>query len=533
MKPFLMGAETEYAVSGRNGAAHLSARDVYSLLFKALQSECHWLSDVNGGEAVYLENGGRLYLDYGQHPEYATPECLTPEQVTAYDKAGERLLDLARRRVQAEHPAIALTLLKNNLNPQFPDECTWGTHESYTCWVDAGVAARAMLPHLASRTIYAGSGCLSAFAGGTGFELSQRARHVVHTVGGDTTSERALFCTRIRKCSDLSAAEGWTRAHLISKDSQRAPLGIYLTHGTTALLFLLLNEGRRVGVGLELENPIVALRAISCDPWLRKRVRLADGRSLTALEIQQLYHEDCAREVQRGDLPPWAGAVVRHWGETLAELAKDPLRMARKLDPYYKLFVFDHELKRAGRNWSELREALESLSVLRADYPASVIRALLAEEPNSLDAEEQSQYGDAWAAAGLGRPGTLEKLRLAVRLQHFDLHYHEVGGLYDQLADSGHLPRVVVGTEDVEKATREAPPGGRAALRGELVRTLRDEGWVCEWRYLYHARTGEFVDLRNPFAGQFRPGYWPRVYSDNAMDPDVQEIAAQLSRRGA
>ena len=66
----------------------------------------------------------------------------------------------------------------------------------------------------------------------------------------------------------------WTRIHLIGKDSQRAPLGIYLTHGVTGLLFLLLNEGKSLGAGLDVEDPVQALRAVSSDPWLRTRVRL-------------------------------------------------------------------------------------------------------------------------------------------------------------------------------------------------------------------------------------------------------------------
>src|SRR5438874_8874915 len=108
MKPFLMGAETEYAVSGKSGHVNLAPREVHTMLYHALQRERHWLADVVGGEALYLENGGRFYLDYGCHPEYATPECFTPQQLAAYDKAGERLLDLARRRVETERPGMRL-----------------------------------------------------------------------------------------------------------------------------------------------------------------------------------------------------------------------------------------------------------------------------------------------------------------------------------------------------------------------------------------------------------------------------------------
>ena len=42
---------------------------------------------------VFLQNGARLYLDVGSHPEYATPECDSLYELVVYDKAGERILE--------------------------------------------------------------------------------------------------------------------------------------------------------------------------------------------------------------------------------------------------------------------------------------------------------------------------------------------------------------------------------------------------------------------------------------------------------
>src|SRR6516164_8588952 len=106
MKPFLMGVETEYSVSGRMEAKTLTPREVHALLLDALRQERLWLDDVAGGPGVYLENGGRFYLDHGMHPEYASPECMSPAQIAVHDKAGERLLALARDRVRRERPDV-------------------------------------------------------------------------------------------------------------------------------------------------------------------------------------------------------------------------------------------------------------------------------------------------------------------------------------------------------------------------------------------------------------------------------------------
>jgi proteasome accessory factor A len=362
MKPFLMGTETEYAVSGRTPRGVLPPEEVYTLLNTALRKERLWLPDVNGGQAIYLQNGGRFYMDSGGHPEYATPEAATPAQVACYDKAGERLLAVARARVRAEQPTTEITLAKNNVGAVFADRIVWGCHESHTCWVHTDRVGPQLMRHLVSRMVYAGAGCLSARPAGMGFELSQRARHLLVATGSETTSNRAIFCTRTRKAADY-AKEGWTRVHLICKDSQRAGLGIYLTFGTTGLLFLLMNAGHVVGRGLQLADPVQAVQTVSLDPWLRARVPLADGRKLTALEIQECYLGECERAVRGGDFPDWVPPVLRHWRTTLEALAGDPLRLADRLDSYCKLLIFDHEVRRAGYTWADLHAALRTLEV--------------------------------------------------------------------------------------------------------------------------------------------------------------------------
>jgi len=153
MKPFLMGTETEYAVSGRTGSGPMAPEEAFRLLNEALRQERRWLPDAAGGWAAYFEHAGRIYMDSGGHPEHATPECATPIEVALYDKAGERLFDLARLRVQRERPGTTVTVLKNNVGPIHTDEATWGCHESYTSWVRGDRAAEQLVPHVVSRLL--------------------------------------------------------------------------------------------------------------------------------------------------------------------------------------------------------------------------------------------------------------------------------------------------------------------------------------------------------------------------------------------
>ncbi len=518
MKSFLMGTEAEYAISGGDGPTPLPPEILYSLLNDAIRGERRWIADVSGGRAVYLENAARLYLDSGGHPEYSTPECPGPVDAACHDKAGEWLLRRAADRVRAGRPNLRLTVVKNNVDPVQPESSTWGCHESYTCWIPLETAGPLLVPHVVSRVLYAGAGGLSARPDAPGFELSQRARHVTATFGHDTMHQRPLFCLRIRKVSDWSPA-GWVRAHLITKDSQRSPFGVYLTLGVTGLLFALLNEGRTVGQGLALADPLRALRTFSCDPWLQATAPLADGRRLSALQIQECYLEQVERALPGSGVLPWAADVVRHWRDTLADLARDPLRLAGRLDPYRKLLLYGHELHRAGRTWAHLRQGLQDLALLRRSCPMHVVQALLAEDPSRLDSPARASYDQARAAAP-----HLDLLHLAVRLLALDLSYHELGGLYDRLAEAGKVEDIVLTAADVERASREPPAGGRAALRAAEIKTLPPGGgWVCDWRFLYHPATRTYVDLRNPFETQRRtaaleqlppedwPGPWHRV----------------------
>jgi hypothetical protein len=500
-KPFLMGSETEYAVSGLRDGAVLDQDDVYDLLSEALKRRRAWAHDHHDFQGMYLEHGGRLYLDYGSHPEHATPECFTPRQVALYDKAGEHLLELARAEASGDE-GVRLRVIKNNLDPVQPDHTTYGTHESYTCWVSGALAGPQLIPHLVSRVLYAGAGGLTGHPEGVGFELSQRARHLRVVESEDTTGNRAIFSTRIRKSSD--AVGEWTRIHLIGKDSQRAPFGIYLTFAATGLLIEMINRGRTVGKGLELADPVGALRSFSLDPWGRTAALLADGRRLTALEIQSAYLEECERAVQAGGLPEWAGEAVRHWGQTLRDLERDPLRLADRLDPYCKLLIYEHELMRSGLEWSDLREAQVKLYELRATHGSEVAAAVLDDSDAALAEEERPAFRQARGEMGLDRPGALERLLFVTRLQALDVQYHELGGLYDRLYDTGRMRGVIATREEVEAASRVPPAGGRAAVRGGWIREHREGDWRGDWQFVWQPASGLCVDLRDPFDGRRR-----------------------------
>src|SRR5207247_8894763 len=83
----IFGLENEYGVTCTfRGQRRLSPDEVARYLFRRV---VHWGRSSN----VFLENGARLYLDVGSHPEYATPECDSITDLVAHDKARRRALE--------------------------------------------------------------------------------------------------------------------------------------------------------------------------------------------------------------------------------------------------------------------------------------------------------------------------------------------------------------------------------------------------------------------------------------------------------
>ena len=104
-----------------------------------------------------LTNGARFYVDHA-HPEYSSPECLTPLECLVYDKAGEEVL--RRSMVAAQHripEQPAPVVYKNNSDGKGN---SYGCHENYL--MDRAVpfarVVDGVVPHFVSRQIFTGSG---------------------------------------------------------------------------------------------------------------------------------------------------------------------------------------------------------------------------------------------------------------------------------------------------------------------------------------------------------------------------------------
>ncbi|HYH24291.1 MAG TPA: depupylase/deamidase Dop, partial [Blastococcus sp.] len=378
------------------------------------------LEEDSGMANVILTNGARLYVDHA-HPEYSTPEVTNPRDVVLWDKAGEQVMAEAARRAARVPGTQPIQLYKNNTDGK---GASYGAHENYlmdrrTPFLDI---IRGLIPFFVTRQVVAGSGRVGI---GTesrtqGFQLSQRADFFEVEVGLETTLKRPIINTRDEPHAD---ADKYRRLHVIIGDANLAELSTYLKVGTTALVLDMI-EARTLTRDLSLEEPVAELQAISHDPSLTHRVRLRDGRRMTALEVQQSYLEMAQRHVDRhGEDDGQSADVLRRWAEVLEDLAVDPMRCADRLDWPAKLRLLEGYRSRDGLAWGDSRLHLVDL-----------------------------QYSDV-------RP---EK------------------GLYHRLVSRGSMQRMLT-DDEVTHAMVHPPSDTRAFFRGECLRRYPAQVAAASW----------------------------------------------------
>jgi proteasome accessory factor A len=417
----IFGLENEYGVTCTlRGQRRLSPDEVARYLFRRVVS---WGRSSN----VFLENGARLYLDVGSHPEYATPECDLLLDVVAHDKAGERILEglvhSAEQRLEEEGIRGEIFLFKNNTDSAGN---SYGCHENYLVsrHKDFHRTVDVLIPFLVTRQIFLGAGKLTQTPRGTSFSIAQRAEHIWEGVSSATTRSRPIINTRDEPHAD---AERFRRLHVIAGDSNMSEYATFVKVGTVAALLQMI-ERDVVFRDLTLENPIRSIRDISHDLTCRKKVRLANGRELSALDIQWEYLDRTLRFARSPGFPPQIQRAIDMWEHLLTGLEKDPLSLDREVDWVIKYKVL--ERYRAKRN-----------------LPMS--------DP---------------------------------RLAMLDLSYHDVDrsrGIYNIMASRGMVDRIV-SDNDIAEAVRTPPQTTRARLRGKFIRVAkaRKRDFTVDWVHL-------------------------------------------------
>src|SRR5687768_3964186 len=418
----IFGLENEYGVTCTfRGQRRLSPDEVARYLFRRVVS---WGRSSN----VFLRNGARLYLDVGSHPEYATPECDNVIELVTHDKAGERILEGllvdAERRLHEEGIAGDVYLFKNNTDSAGN---SYGCHENYLVARHGEFSRLAdiLIPFLVTRQLLCGAGKVLQTPRGAVYCVSQRAEHIWEGVSSATTRSRPIINTRDEPHAD---AERFRRLHVIVGDSNMSEATMLLKVGATDLVLRMIESGT-VMRDLSLENPIRAIREVSHDMTGRRRVRLANGREASSLEIQQEYLSKAKDFVDRRGGDAIAHRVLELWERTLRAVDTGDLDLvSREIDWVTKYQLIERYRK-------------------KYDLPLS-----------------------------------------SPRVAQLDLAYHDVHrkrGLFYLLQKRGMVERVASDIKIFE-AKSVPPQTTRARLRGEFIRKAQEKrrDFTVDWVHL-------------------------------------------------
>jgi proteasome accessory factor A len=444
--PKVMGVETEYGITVRNQPDFnpiLSSLLLINSYETYRSSRIRWdyeaespLRDARGFEYMeekdvpskeesrlinlILSNGARFYVDHA-HPEYSSPETTNPRDLVTWDRAGERILNLARQRAEVVSPPEQRILIYKN-NTDYKGN-SYGTHENYLMdrRVPFARIVQHMMPFFITRQIYTGAGKVGAEnnAEPCQYQISQRADFLETEVGLETMHSRPIINTRDEPHAD---PEKYRRLHVIVGDANMSEVTCYLKVGTMAIVLSMV-EDDVIDRDLSLEGPVAAYRQVSRDLSCRLPVRLKDGRTVTPIDLQREYLAMAHDYYREREAEPWVRDVLARWERTLDRLEQDPLTLNRELDWVIKRSLIENYIERHSLDWTDSR------------------------------------------------------------VQMLDLQYHDVRpgkGLYYKLEESEAVERVVT-DDEISKAIYDPPKDTRAYFRGMCLQRYADEIVSASW----------------------------------------------------
>jgi len=427
------------------------------------------LTDEDPGLAnLILTNGARLYVDHA-HPEFSTPEVTDPLDAVVWDKAGELVMLRALRRAATVPGAMPINLYKNNTDNK---GASYGTHENYLVRRDVPFASivRHLTPFFVTRQVICGAGRVGIGQDGRehGFQLSQRADFFEAEVGLETTLKRPIINTRDEPHADPAK---YRRFHVIVGDANLSEISTFVKLASTSVVLALI-EADAFDEGLELVDPVREIRDVSHDTGLTHLLRLRDGRSMNALQIQYVYLEAVRKFLDDrwgSDTDTSTRLLLERWETLLDVLTVDPFQLADQLDWVAKLKLLEGYRRRDGVGW---------------DHPTLAL----------------------------------------VDLQYSDIRPEK--GLYHHLVRSGRMQRLI-SDDAVEHAVNHAPEDTRAWFRGECLRRYGRAVVAASWDSLVFDVPGEDSLQRIPTP---EPTRGTRAHVEALLDasPDVTSLLAAL-----
>jgi proteasome accessory factor A len=371
---------------------------------------------------AFLMNGGQCYI-HSNLFEVCTPECRTPVEVLAYEKASEAYARLASWALEDE-TGERVHLYKTSIATDPKEEVkysTVGSHENYQ--VERKTYEKnlnLLIPYLMLRPVFCGAG---GYVDGP-YMISPRAIFP-KVLFSEVSTDWPIISTRDESHSE----EQYSRAHIVHGEGARSEYTILLKHSITSYLLQAMTAGYIKNVP-EIEDPISQGQLISRNLTGDWKVQLMNGDQIGVIDYLNSYYLEGIEELFED---------------------REPLN--------HDLMVLN-EFKRV---LNKLEDGLfESLD----DELEWVIKQRLIDkglpETFSFDAELSE----------------MEAKEAAVH------QYMAVTDpLYDELVEAGKI-KTLLGEEEIQRAFMKPPPESRGELRVAISRHFRERMKTISWSYM-------------------------------------------------
>ena len=359
----------------------------------------------------------------------------------------ENLRRHAEQKLQREGVGGTLNIYKNNTD--FIGN-SYGCHENYLVDRNANFyyLAEQLIPFLVTRQIYSGAGkIVYDKRHGARYTISQRANYICQKISGTTTNDRSIINTRDEPHAD---EESYRRLHVIVGDSNMSEFSTYLKTGSASIVLRMIEDGF-VNKDFSLRNPVKAVKDISDDITCTRKIKLDNGKKMSALDIQKEYFDLALKYMNTRQLSPMEIDIIHKWGYVLNTLEKDPFQLDRELDWVIKYKLIEDYMQKHNLSWANINDNVLML----------------------------------------------------------DLQYHDIRsekGLYYLLERNDMVDRVLTDRQ-IQEAITTPPQDTRAKIRGEFIKLAKEKKihYNLDWSYI---RVGNLLDVRimcdNPFQTENR-----------------------------
>lgn len=418
------------------------------------------------GYRDFLTNGFRLYAggaaDIGMETniERATPECSTPQELVAYIRAGELLIQKVVENFVAIESATDDSTVKSRIHRRVVDSIgnRKGCHDNFGIYIDDPDSflldnKLSLTNHLATRSFVTGAGHVQRKK----LRYAQKINGLSKIVGAGYTGtmmyiDRKGYDTTSRleiRCNDINISD-W--ATLIRIGSTALVLAISKTPLTSQLV----------------------------DNYYQHPIELAKRHNLLHI------YNDLTLDNSKIDF-----AAV-DYQQKLAELALDKLQLYVD-DLPMEYFEIAKELYHYCEDYKKVARRDETIELLadRADWAAKYMLLLK-------NIKDDNKYG-------------VRRRLTDIKSQAVDLRYDYIGisarsgelqpsvyGIAYKLRDRGRFKKTV-SQKQVLDAYQRAPVDTRAALRADLLKTR--EVTYCDWNII-EIKDGATIHLRDVRASE-------------------------------